>query len=569
MRSRYNEHMQEIIPSDKFLRKLESDMNRELRRKRHFHTALPKHIAVVAAVVAVVLVAAVLLSARPPQPDRQQPSVAAPGESPSTAGPTTSPTTTPSAVNTGLEILGETIPMPASDVNPLMGWSLPANETVPIFNENYEEQSSGSVPDDQEITVPADYPPEDEPWGLEILAEGVWPTEPTAHVTSQSYQAALMFENHLVGGGSENDYVTIHESPDGSAILAELHPGDAYWPAKGIDMQIIYDEKGQNAGYAEQVMWLGSDNILHTGWKRKLYSDAPAKQASENPVVTLARPGRVRADGTALRYGKNAEAPVVAVLEEGAVLGLQAQVGNWVYASTELFRKDGEQPVTGWIHVTEVVGLHWNVSIDHVDLTVDKANIRDLPDGKIIGTVTKNDASGGSLRYLNITVPGKEGDWHYVSLNGFNAKDGALSGWIFADLTKLYTFPLRQNLSMENVVSATLAYAPTELYPDVDARSQTVTGEKLARLLERMENAVSEAVHTPVCGDGVATITLAYSDGHEEITYLAADSCPQLRYGDVTYDLRSEEERSFGYMQEYNYSLHEILGPLFDEIAFL
>jgi len=377
-----------------------------------------------------------------------------------------------------------------------------------------------------------------------------------------------MFENYLVGGGSEYDYVTIHESPDGGAMLAELNPGDAYWPVKGVDMQIIYGEKGENAGFARQVMWLGEDNILHTGWLRKVYSDTQAPQAKENPVVTLARPGRIRAGGTALRYGKSAEAPAVALLEEGAVLGLQAQVGNWVYASTELFCKNGEQPATGWIHVTEVVGLHWNVSIDHVDLTVDKANIRDLPDGKIIGTVTKNDASGGSLRYLNITAPGKEGNWHYVSLNGFNTSEGMITGWIFADLTKLYTFPLRQNLSMENVVSATLAYAPTQQYPDADTRSQTVTGEKLARLLERLENAVSEAVHTPVCGDGVATITLVYADGHEEITYLAADSCPQLRYGDVTYDLRSEEERSFGYMQEYNYSLHETLGPVFDEIAF-
>lgn len=465
-------------------------------------------------------------------------------------------------------IFASTAPFDVSDGDtafPLCGWVY-AGDLVGLKYEGQEIEPETADP----LSHPAEYPPEDEPWGLEMdkTGEGVWPTDYSVHITGHGYQSVLAFENYLVGGGTESDYVSIYDSPDRNGkLLTELQPGDAYWPVKGADMEIIYSESGNNAGYAQKVMYLAGDNTLAEGWKFKLYSDTP-KEAKDNPVEHITRPGKVRHDNTAIRYGRSGDAPVVALLEEGQILGLEAQVGNWIYASTELFRKDGEQPVTGWIHVTEVIGLYWNVSIDHIDLTVDKANIRDLPDGEIINTVTKNDASSGALRYLGITAPGKEGDWHYVSLNGFGTKGEPVYGWIFADLAKLYTFNLSEKLPLENVVSATLAYAPTEQYPEAEARSQTVDGEKLQTLLARMSNALSIETHTPVCGDGVATITLKYADGSEAVTYLAADGCPQLRYGDVTYDLRTKEERAYDYMQEDSYDLREILG-LFDEIAFL
>ena len=60
--------------------------------------------------------------------------------------------------------------------------------------------------------------------------------------------------------------------------------------------------------------------------------------------------------------------------------------------------------------------------------------------------------------------------------------------------------------------------------------------EKLALLLDRLQNAYSESVHTEVCGEGTAEITLTYADGHTVSLPLSGDSCTQVRCGDVVYE---------------------------------
>ena len=116
---------------------------------------------------------------------------------------------------------------------------------------------------------------------------------------------------------------------------------------------------------------------------------------------------------------------------------------------------------------------------------------------------------------------------------------------------------------MDGVVSATLSYSKTSPF---GAAEQTINGEKLALLLERLRNARSHFIYGEVCCDGTAAITLNYADGSKTDLPLCGDSCPYVRYGVVTYDLKNDAERVERFLNDGGAGISDILSPIFDQI---
>lgn len=408
------------------------------------------------------------------------------------------------------------------------------------------------------------YPPDDVRLELEMSDEAVFAVSGIA----DDWGGVLMFNSNLAGAYNSSIVEICQSSELNSVVDEPLYPGTAYWPhsdASAGDLVDLTDKKGKVVGYAQCVTYLNPEtNTLKEGWIHTLYSADPRPEVPDNPVESIQMPGKIKTGGTPIRYGTSADAPVIAVLEENQKLGLGYRVGNWIYASTEPFCADGEKPVTGWVHITEVIGMEWRITIGHVELTADEVNLRETPDGKIIATLDKYTR----ISYGGVTVPGKTGDWHFVTVNAFEfaGPDAVpVTGYISADYSKLNTFRLESELSLDGVVSATLAYSDTSPFGPAE---QTVAGETLLLLLDRLKNASSESVYTPVCGEGAASITLTYGDDSEVVLPLSGDSCTQVRYGDVTYDLKTDAERTESFLNDGGASLSDILSPVFDQINF-
>lgn len=402
------------------------------------------------------------------------------------------------------------------------------------------------------------YPPDDVRLELEMSSEAIFASSDVIN----SWDNILGFNDNLVGTHSSS-IVEIHQSSELNSVVDEpLRPGTAYWPHKDAsagDIVDLTDEKGKKVGHAERVTYLNPEtNTLKEGWKHTVYSAKPLPEVPDNPVETINKPGKVLLNDTPLRYGTSADAPVITILEEGRMLRLGYRVGNWIYASTDSFCQDGETAYTGWIHITEVAGVTWRTTINHVELTADEVNLRDKPDGNILAVLDKNT----QISYGGATVPGKEGSWHFVTVGQLK---GNVTGYISADYSKLHTFRLESELNLDGVISATLSYSDTAPF---GAAEQTVTGEKLSILLERLKNACSESVYTEVCGEGTAQITLNYQDGHTVSLPLSGDSCTQVRHGDVTYDLKTDAERTERFLNDGGVGLSDILSPIFDQIKF-
>lgn len=408
------------------------------------------------------------------------------------------------------------------------------------------------------VNPAASYPPDDLRLELEMSDESVFASSDIIN----SWDNIMGFTDTLVGTHNSS-ILEIHQSSELNSVVDEpLYPGTAYWPHKDVsagDIVDLTDKKGKTVGYAERVTYLNPEtNTLKEGWKHTIHSAKPLPEVPDNPVETVNKPGKVLSKNTPLRYGTSADAPVITTLEEGRMLRLSYRVGNWIYASTDFFRPDGEKPVTGWIHITEVVGVRWRTTINHVDLTADGVNLRDKPDGKVLAVLDRNI----QITYGGATVPGKECDWHFVTVG---QPKGNVTGYISADYSKLNTFRLESELSMDGVVSATLTYSDTAPFGGAE---QTIQGEKLNLLLDRLKNAYSESVCTEVCGEGTAVITLTYADGSTVSLPISGDSCTQVRHGDVVYDLKTNAERTERFLNDGGVGLSDILSPIFDQIQF-
>ena len=502
MRRRYIQYMEEIQPSAAFVSRLEREMNRELRRTRR-QKAIPVVLTAAAVLVAIVFWGVI--------PTRHQPDVISQPQNSAVTTFTPSPTD---------------LPTPEPTASP---------------------------------TVTTSYPPEEERLEIEMGDGEVYGLSSIINDPD-----AILFAADDLVGVNDSNLVEIHQSRElNSVVVAPLRPGDAYWSVTDADnnwdsVAQLTDEKGSDVGYAERVQYYDAEtNTVREGWKHTLYEPA-SLEASENPVERVQIPAQVRADNTPLRYGKSADAPAITTFEKDQLIAIGYRVGNWLYVSNDPYCVGGES-FTGWMHVTEVLGASWKTPLNQVDLLADSVNLRDKPDGKIIGALTKD----SRIFYGGATIPGKEGDWHYVSVNWF--KEGYQDGYVSAEYAKLNTFRLESKLSMDDVVSATLRRPSGEFYPV----EQTVEGEKLGLLLERLRNAYSKSVYSPVCAEGTATITLTYADGSEVELPISGDGCTQVRYGDVTYDLKTDAERAERFLNDGGASQRDILSPIFDQIDFL
>lgn len=513
MRQRYCRYMNDIRPSDELLSRIEAQMRRELRQK-HRRSRIPMRLTAVAAAAAALVLAMIGLKAIRPKVDivaPQSTALSAATELPVTAEPSAQPVET-------------CMPLPS-----------PA----------------------------ASYPPDDVRLELEMSDESVFAVSSIV----ENQDNIMLFEDNLVGAHNSSIVEICQSSELNSVVIAPLRPGTAYWPhrdAEAGDIVYLTDQKGREIGYAERVTYLDEEtNTLKEGWRHVIHADDPLPEVPDNPVERIQKPGKVKDGGASLRYGRSADAPIIALLEEGQKLGLGYRVGNWVYASTAPFCADDETPVTGWIHISEVVGMGWRMTINHVELTADEVNLRAAPDGALIYTVSRSDAEAGLLEYGGATVPGKTGDWHFVRVGAGFFKDFTQTGYISAEYSRLYTFRLESELNLDGVVSATLSYSQTSPF---GAAEQTVTGDKLDMLLDRLRSAYSESVYTEVCSEGTAAITLNYADGSMVSLPLSGDSCTQVRHGDVTYDLKTDAERTERFLNDGGVGLTDILGPIFDQI---
>lgn len=136
---------------------------------------------------------------------------------------------------------------------------------------------------------------------------------------------------------------------------------------------------------------------------------------------------------------------------------------------------------------------------------------------------------------------------------------------VSADLSRLHTFRLEAELELDGVTCATLRYSESSA---LGAAEQTVAGERLDMLLERLRGAYSQETDAEVCAEGSAQITLTYEDGHTIALPLSGDSCTQVRYENVVYDLRTDAERTEHFLNDGGVNLRDILSPLFDQIKF-
>lgn len=378
---------------------------------------------------------------------------------------------------------------------------------------------------------------------------------------------AMLFDHYLVGA-HDSSSVELHQSSAlNSPVVALLYPGTAFWPYdENGDVPDLTDGDGTVIGYATRVTYLHEEtNTLKDGWLHVIDDADPPLDVSNNPVKSIHLPGRVKSGGTALHYGASADAPAVATLAEEQQLCLDFRVGNWFYASTEPFCVDDEAAVTGWIYVSDVIGLNWRTAIDHVDLTADEVNLRTAPDGEVIYTLSRSDADADMITYNGITLPGKTGDWHYVSVGAGFFEDLVQTGYISADPSRLFTFRLESELELDGVTCAALRYSESSA---LGAAEQTITGERLDMLLERLRSAYSQGTDAEVCAEGTAQITLTYEDGHTIALPLSGDSCTQVRYENVVYDLRTDAERTEHFLNDGGVNLADILSPLFDQIKF-
>lgn len=505
MKRRYFDYMNEIQPSPDLSAKLEREMIRELRRKRS-NPIVP----ITAAAAAALALGFIGIRAVSPAPDViTQPHTA-------TAAPTA---------------IVETTAVPTA--------------------------SPTAAPTESPSVEPASvYPPEEIRLELEMSDEGVFLSP---NVANSEFK---LFQDYLAGSSTHGaSIVEICQGPElNSVVVAPLSPGTAYWPMTGEDdLVAITDKKGKEVGYAQRVQYLDeASNTLKEGWKHTIHAADPLPEVPDNPVEEITLPGRVKVENAAVRYGRSSDAPVIASLEKDQLIAIDSRVGNWLYVSTEPFSMNSEPPVFGWIHISEVVGARWRESFLKVDLLAQEVNLRESPDGKVVATLNKN----LPITYCNTTVPGKKSEWHYVYVGG-HSKVLPVSGYVSAEYTKLNTFWLESELSFDGVVSATLFYSENTPF---GATLQTVDGEKLDLLLERLRNAYSELVYSPVCGEGAASITLTYADGHTVTLPIAGDGCPQIRYGAVTYDLKTDAERTAGFLNDASAGIEDILPPIFDQI---
>lgn len=517
MRRRYIHYMNDVQPSRAFVSQLENEMNRELRRKSRRQRTIPMALTAAASIAVIVLVLFSVLPARHNTDIVSQ-----------SKAFTSSPTLVPSAVPT----------------------AEPTDAPTP---EPITEPTS-------EPTAAVTYPPEDVRLELEMGDREVFDIRSVSSVSDTD----LFWVDYLIGA-KDSYLIEIHQGIElNSVVVAPLRPGDAYWPITDTDYNLVnfaqlIDEKGNEVGYAECVQYYDeATNTVREGWKHHLYDSTPPEVTEiPVPVERVQIAGEVRADNTPLRYGKNADAPAITTLDKGQLIAIGYRVGNWLYVSNEPYSM-GEKEFTGWMHITEVLGANWKTPLNQVDLLAESVNLRDKPDGKIIGTLTET----SQITYGGATVPGKNGDWHYVFANWF--KEGSQNGYVSAEYTKLNTFRLESKLELSGVVSATLRRAGSEFHPV----EQTVEGDRLELLLERLRSACSEFVYSPVCAEGSAAITLKYADGREVVLPISGDSCTQVRYGDVTYDLKTDAERAERFLNDGGIGLSDILSPIFDQIDF-
>lgn len=125
---------------------------------------------------------------------------------------------------------------------------------------------------------------------------------------------------------------------------------------------------------------------------------------------------------------------------------------------------------------------------------------------------------------------------------------------------------LSDQLALEDIVSCTLRYSPTEFYDNICYSEQTITGETLNQWLLRLGNARFIETSESICVQGIATLTLTYADETEIVIDLAGDSCPNILYNNVLYDLRTDEERAN--LTSGSHCFNDILPQYFDEITF-
>lgn len=314
----------------------------------------------------------------------------------------------------------------------------------------------------------------------------------------------MLFDHYLVGA-HDSSSVELHQSSVlNSPVVALLYPGTAFWPYdENGDVPDLTDGDGTVIGYATHVTYLHEEtNTLKDGWLHVIDDADPPLDVSNNPVKSIHLPGRVKSGGTA---------------------------------------------------------------IDHVELTADEVNLRTAPDGEVIYTLSRSDADADMITYNGITLPGKTGDWHYVSVGAGFFEDLVQTGYISADLSRLFTFRLEAELELDGVTCAALRYSESSA---LGAAEQTITGERLDMLLERLRSAYSQGTDAEVCAEGAAQITLTYEDGHTIALPLSGDSCTQVRYENVVYDLRTDAERTEHFLNDGGVNLADILSPLFDQIKF-
>lgn len=502
MKQRYRQYMNAIHPSDALPSRIEAEMCRELRHKRR-KGSTPARLGAVAA--ALVLVTAGIMILHPRMDTVSPPTVSAPVATDQAPTPSAAPTATLCATD---------------------------------------------VPDDTRLE-------------LEMSDELAF----AAPSIIDDAEGAKLFDNCFVGA-RDSSSVELHQSSTlNSPVVALLRPGTAYWPHdEDGDIVDLTDGDGTVVGCATRVTYLHEEtNALKEGWLHIIDDADPLPGTSDDAVEIVHLPGKVKSVGTVLRHGANADAPVVAALAEGQRLCLGFRVGNWLYASTEPFCADDETAVTGWIYIADVVGLNWRTAIDHVDLTTDGVNLRTAPDGELIYTLSLSDAEADMITYSGITIPGKSGDWHYVSVGAGFFEDIVQTGYINADLSRLHTFRLGSELALDGVISATLNYSGGSA---LGASEQSVSGERLDLLLERLHGAYSQWTDVEVCAEGIAQITLTYADGHTVSLPLSGDSCTQVRWENVVYDLRTDAERTEHFLNDGGVSLSDILSPIFDQIRF-
>lgn len=517
MKQRYNRWMKSIRPSESYQKRLESEMNRELLAQKSAARRRVRAVRIAAAAAAVMILSAGALALRGALPDR-------------VANP-------PVADGAGSSI--QATPAPA--------------ETAP--EKAAPAQSPSFMPSPTSFADPTPLPsPSPTPASvLEALDQGAWPS-----LALEDYGQFVDPSICLADRRFE-----IHETPDAdSPVLGTLAPGDAYWPVYASQ------ESGDSAGNAERITWWNG-TALQTGW-RIASDDLKAPGAPPYELVRL--PGKVRRE-TALRYGRDPDAAAVATLNENALIYLYARYGDWLYVTTNGF--DEEQVWAGWLPVDSVWALKWRdpTLLSQVELLAERVNLRDAPDGKIIATLSRAEIDAQrqdgvqALIYTGTTVPGKSGDWYFVTYGVFMSKKGATTGYLSAEFAKIHSVTLGEELDLDGVVSAALRIRPDSLIPDAITFEQTLTGEALEGLKARLKGAGAVTSFERLCIPGIAEIRLTYADGSVVPLAISADDCPRLAFNGMIYDYRTAAERTEAFLNEGGKSAMDVLPEHFDQLT--